>query len=47
MECKPATAGAAGPAARKRGGPGGASSKLSYHEQRRHIIERFMSRWRA
>ncbi|KAK4044676.1 ATP dependent DNA ligase domain-containing protein [Parachaetomium inaequale] len=51
IECKPTTAGAAGPA-RRRPGRGGAaggasSSKLSYHEQRRHIIERFMSRWRA
>ncbi|KAL2024698.1 hypothetical protein VTK56DRAFT_6899 [Thermocarpiscus australiensis] len=53
IECKPHTAGAAGGGragakAGGRGRPGGASSsKLSYHEQRRHIIERFMARWRA
>ncbi|AEO57879.1 hypothetical protein MYCTH_2304601 [Thermothelomyces thermophilus ATCC 42464] len=51
IECKPTTAGAAAGATRRtaRGGAGGrgASSKLSYHEQRRHIVERFMSRWRA
>jgi DNA ligase-4 len=44
MECKPQTAGAAKP---KPSRGSGSSSKLSYHEQRRHIIERFMSRWRA
>ncbi|KAK3322207.1 hypothetical protein B0H66DRAFT_574522 [Apodospora peruviana] len=48
---------AAAPAAVKRPGGGGggarkgfrgnAPSKMSYHEQRRHIIERFMSRWRS
>ncbi|KAK3899508.1 ATP dependent DNA ligase domain-containing protein [Staphylotrichum tortipilum] len=50
IDCKPTTAGAAAahPALRGRRGAGAAaSSKLSYHEQRRHIIERFMSRWRA
>ncbi|KAL2156306.1 hypothetical protein VTH82DRAFT_1051 [Thermothelomyces myriococcoides] len=51
IECKPTTAGAAAAATRRTarggggGGPGG--SRLSYHEQRRHIVERFMSRWRA
>ncbi|GAB1320347.1 DNA ligase (ATP) [Madurella fahalii] len=52
IECKPSTAGAtaaarSGSARRWGRGGGGGSSKLSYHEQRRHIIERFMSRWRA
>ncbi|KAK4252146.1 ATP dependent DNA ligase domain-containing protein [Corynascus novoguineensis] len=51
MECKPTTAGAAAGIARRQPararGAGTSSSKLSYHEQRRHVIERFMSRWRA
>ncbi|EAQ91162.1 hypothetical protein CHGG_03097 [Chaetomium globosum CBS 148.51] len=47
MDCKPTTAGASGPARRPGRGGSSASSKLSYHEQRRHIIERFMARWRA
>ncbi|KAL0473635.1 hypothetical protein QR685DRAFT_569668 [Neurospora intermedia] len=37
IDCKPSTS----------GGRGGHFSKVSYHEQRRHIIERFMSRWRS
>ncbi|KAK4154214.1 ATP dependent DNA ligase domain-containing protein [Chaetomidium leptoderma] len=47
MECKPTTAGAAAgrPARGARRGAG--SSKVSYHDQRRHIIERFLARWRA
>lgn len=51
MECKPTTAGTAAGIARRQPararGAGTSSSKLSYHEQRRHVIERFMSRWRA
>ncbi|KAK4186842.1 hypothetical protein QBC35DRAFT_515923 [Podospora australis] len=54
MECKPGSSTTAtvpvsvGPAGRTRFGkikkpPG----QASYHEQRRHIIERFMSRWRT
>ncbi|KAL2271493.1 hypothetical protein VTJ83DRAFT_864 [Remersonia thermophila] len=44
IECKPATAKPTGFRG-ARGRPGG--GKVSYHEQRRHVIERFMSRWRA
>ncbi|KAK3940348.1 hypothetical protein QBC46DRAFT_364132 [Diplogelasinospora grovesii] len=48
LECKPSTGGAPAVAAKRRTGRGNpGSSKVSYHEQRRHIIERFMSRWRA
>ncbi|KAK4123844.1 ATP-dependent DNA ligase [Parathielavia appendiculata] len=46
IECKPTSSGP-GPALRGRRGAGAAPSKLSYHEQRRHIIERYMARWRA
>ncbi|KAK4106319.1 ATP-dependent DNA ligase [Parathielavia hyrcaniae] len=44
IECKPTSSGP-GPALRAR--RGAAPSKLSYHEQRRHVIERYMTRWRA
>ncbi|KAK1751797.1 hypothetical protein QBC47DRAFT_329556, partial [Echria macrotheca] len=54
IECKPSTAGGSAPGGgggprRPRGPPGSAPSKgpASYHEQRRHIIERFMARWRS
>ena len=50
IECKPTPLGvASGAAVRGKGrfGKGVPSAKASYHEQRRHIIERFMSRWRA
>ncbi|KAL2127372.1 hypothetical protein VTI74DRAFT_10831 [Chaetomium olivicolor] len=47
IECKPTTAGAAPPTLRGGRRPAGSSSKVSYHEERRHIIERFMARWRA
>lgn len=49
IDCKPSTTGGSrsstvrGP---KPGRGGHFTSKVSYHEQRRHIIERFMSRWR-
>ncbi|KAK1828475.1 hypothetical protein QBC39DRAFT_385030 [Podospora conica] len=49
INCKPtstAPGGGAGAApSRRKGGHG--FPKTSYHEQRRHIIERFLSRWRA
>lgn len=44
-ENKKKAAGLTGPAAR-RAGPHGPGAKLSPQEQRRHIIERFMGRWR-
>lgn len=51
IECKPHSgSGGGGASAARRGGRRGAASSkqpLSYHEQRRHIIERFMARWRA
>ncbi|KAG7290745.1 DNA ligase 4 [Staphylotrichum longicolle] len=47
IDCKPTTAGATARPARRGGAGTVAPSKLSYHEQRRHIIERFMARWRA
>ncbi|KAK3340344.1 DNA ligase 4 [Neurospora tetraspora] len=44
IDCKPSTSGTVrGP----KPGRGGHFSKVSYHEQRRHIIERFMLRWRS
>ncbi|KAM7202273.1 DNA repair and recombination protein MUS53 [Naviculisporaceae sp. PSN 640] len=52
IECKPSSSGpptssgAARPIGGRRAFRGNAPSKVSYHEQRRHIIERFMSRWR-
>ncbi|KAK1781802.1 hypothetical protein QBC45DRAFT_320393 [Copromyces sp. CBS 386.78] len=47
IDCKPSTSGG-GPIRGPKPGRGGHfSSKVSYHEQRRHIIERFMSRWRS
>ncbi|KAH6624689.1 hypothetical protein B0J18DRAFT_449918 [Chaetomium sp. MPI-SDFR-AT-0129] len=55
MDCKPTTGSTAASASHRARRPGAHSSsatttttsKLSYHEQRRHIIERFMARWRA
>ncbi|KAK4137204.1 hypothetical protein BT67DRAFT_98549 [Trichocladium antarcticum] len=47
MECKPQPAAAAAKPARRHPAAAGAPSRLSYHEQRRHIIERFLARWRA
>ncbi|KAK3401244.1 DNA ligase 4 [Sordaria brevicollis] len=54
IDCKPSTTGGggAGVGGRPLRGPkpgrgGHFTSKVSYHEQRRHIIERFMSRWRS
>ncbi|VBB86621.1 Pamus-53 DNA ligase 4 encoded by the Pamus-53 gene [Podospora comata] len=52
MDCKPGSSAAAGAAAAAVPGKtrfGAAKKKtggVNYHEQRRHIIERFMSRWR-
>ncbi|KAM7184329.1 hypothetical protein V8F33_013053 [Rhypophila sp. PSN 637] len=54
IECKPSSTGPPTASAAARAKPiggrrafrGNAPSKVSYHEQRRHIIERFMSRWR-
>ncbi|KAK4661656.1 DNA ligase (ATP) [Podospora pseudopauciseta] len=51
MDCKPgssATAGAAAAAVlgKTRFGKAKKTGGVNYHEQRRHIIERFMSRWR-
>nr|BAF34364.1 DNA repair and recombination protein MUS53 [Neurospora crassa] len=45
IDCKPSTSG--GTVRGPKPGRGGHFSKVSYHEQRRHIIERFMSRWRS
>ncbi|KAK0722705.1 hypothetical protein B0T26DRAFT_643067 [Lasiosphaeria miniovina] len=48
MECKPHSSGpiaAAGRSRPRHRGAGGTST-VSYHEQRRHVIERFMTRWR-
>ncbi|KAK0621195.1 hypothetical protein B0T17DRAFT_617670 [Bombardia bombarda] len=49
IECKPSSTGPPARAVAKprRGGGAGFGSKVSYHEQRRHIVERFMARWRA
>ncbi|KAK3357082.1 hypothetical protein B0T25DRAFT_589463 [Lasiosphaeria hispida] len=46
MECKPSSSGPPVGTARA-AGKTARPSKVSYHEQRRQIIERFMSRWRA
>ncbi|KAK5654191.1 hypothetical protein OQA88_7622 [Cercophora sp. LCS_1] len=47
IECKPSTTSSSSTAPVSGGKKAGPSNKPSYHEQRRHIIERFMSRWRA
>lgn len=47
IDCKPSSANPSAPTiSRRKAGPHGVP-KVSYHEQRRHIIERFLSRWRA